>query len=988
MTSWYDRRTFLRDCALWTMAMQGPMSLLDAQTGTRPPRFDGSDIEQGPLERGFVTPPDWAKSWAYWWWLNGDVSREGIVRDLDEMKQKGINGVLIFNAGGVKTERSVAFMSQEWRDSFRFAVQEASKRSIEVSLNLCCGWNAGGPWITAEEATQTLVYTKVQAKGSQMFSGTLAEPHHDDSYYRDVAVLAYRTEEASSKGQESSSPKTPSTVCQSNSVQDISNKMDSSGRLSWQIPEGEWLIVRFGHTVLMPASRSHIKLAQTIDKGYEIDPFRADTMEIHFMATAGKVIQDIKPWLGKGKTVQYFHIDSWEIGKPDWTPRMPIEFKLRRGYDLLPYLAALAEETVDAPDTTVRFMEDFNLTLGDLTVDNYYGKLTELSHRYDAGVHPESEGYQKSYVDSLKALGRSDIMMGEYWSRITQPDGYIHQLSPAQLRWHDSIKEAASAAHIYGHPIVQAEAFTVSRVEDWSEYPFALKDIGDRAFCAGLNRNVMSFYVHQPDLHALPGYAWPHVGMNIDRNVTWWSMSEAWFLYMARCQSLLRRGRFVADVCYFYGEEVPNYVPAKDYMTPPLPPGFDCDSISAEALLDRMTVAGGRVCLPGGISYRVLVMPYRSWSMPPAEIFLSEKDASPESGEGLPVGISAKVLRKIEALVENGATVLGPKPVRAPGLSHYPHSDQEVEELAFALWGDTTDKPSGQKNVGRGRVVWGKSIAEIFNQDETSPDFKCNGGSDATKLDYIHYSSSTAEIYFVSNQTLRTESVQCLFRVSGKQPELWDPVTGTMRLLPQFEDRHGQTAIPMEFAPRQSFFVLFRKSAQPGSSSRKSENNFLRTERMLEIGGAWQVSFDPKWGGPQKVTFDKLEDWTQRPEDGIRYYSGTATYRKTFDVQGEAKGSRIFLDLGRVECLAHVRLNGKDLGVIWTAPWSVEITQTVKPSGNLLEVDVVNLWPNRILGDAKLPAGERFTKTNVTPASTWTLLPSGLLGPVTLQKEI
>jgi hypothetical protein len=292
------------------------------------------------------------------------------------------------------------------------------------------------------------------------------------------------------------------------------------------------------------------------DHGYEIDSLRADVMDKQFAATAGKVIQDCLPWLGK--TLKYFHIDSWEIGTPNWTPALQAEFKRRRGYDLLPYLAAMTGETVNNQEVTARFIEDFNLTLGDLTVDNHYGRMAELSHHYGIGIHPESEGYQKPFDDSLKALGRSDATMGEFWSRTTQPAGYIHQRTPAQLRWRDSIKEAASGAHIYGHSVIQAEAFTGTRSIAWSEYPYALKDIGDRAFCAGLNRNVFNVYTEQPDSSFVPGYQTPTVSIKLDRNVTWWSLSHAWFTYISRCQFIFRRGRFVADLCYFYGEEVPN----------------------------------------------------------------------------------------------------------------------------------------------------------------------------------------------------------------------------------------------------------------------------------------------------------------------------------------------------------------------------------------------------------------------------------------------
>jgi hypothetical protein len=946
-----------------------------ALTAVRAEGAEGAQQESAPdaLAEAFRNPPEWARSWVYWWWLNGDVSREGIIRDLDEMKRQGIVGVLVFNAGGGPTPKTTVFMSEEWRDLFRFAVQEAAQRGIEVSLNLCSGWNAGGTWITAEEAPQTLVFTSLRAHGPQALAEVLPEPKHDDPYYEDVAVLAYQQEFAEGS---------PHPVYRPDSMQDLTGSMERNGRLTWQVPEGDWLILRCGHTVLMPLGRARIKESGPKDKGYEIDPLRAEAMDKHFAATAGKVLADCQPWVGK--SLKYLHIDSWEIAKPNWTANLRGEFQRRRGYDLWPYLPAVAGEVVDSPKVAARFKEDFDATLSDLTVENYYGRFAELAHQHGVGIHPESEGYQKSCVDSLTALGRSDIMMGEYWSREASPEGYIHQLSAAQLRWHDSIKEAASAAHIYGRPIAQGEAFTCLGAVDWSEFPFALKDIGDRAFCAGLNRNVLNYYVHQPDAEAIPGNHWPGCGLKIDRFVTWWPMSHAWLRYLTRCQYLFRRGRFVADVCYFYGEGAPNYVPARDSMIPPLPAGFDCDSINAEALLSRMTVQDGRVCLPGGFSYRLLVMPYRPWSMPPESIFLTAQNAFPGQGIGLPVGISTKVLQRIKELVQDGATILGPKPVRSPGLNSYAGSDEEVKNLADELWGEAAGDGSGERRVGKGRVIWGKRIEDILSGDNVLPDFRFRSDQWATDLPYIHYTLDGAEIYFVSNQSLRPEKVECRFRVGALQPELWDAVTGEIRDLPDFRHEQGEAIVPMEFAPRQSFFVVFRRAAPPPSG--KARENFPRMEVLRAISGSWEVLFDPKWGGPEKAIFGKLADWTGHPEEGIRYYSGAATYRKSFDAPENRDGRRIFLDLGVVNYLAAVRLNGNDLGVVWTAPWQVEITQALKPGGNSLEIDVVNLWTNRLIGDAALPPEKRFTKTNVVPKPDWPLLPSGLLGPVTLRR--
>lgn len=1000
-----SRRTFLIGSAAASVLLGAAPELRAGATSEAAASGDS-------LEESFRNPPQSSQPWAYWWWLNGYVTKEAIVKDLDSMKLEGVGGALVFNASGGPTPKSIEFMSQEWRDLFRYAVEEASKREIEISLNLCSGWDCGGPWITASEAPQELVFSKVEITGPKLFSAELAEPPHEEAYYRDVMVVAYRLETPAPGTLAPTHPETypvsypegPSEgpkgkpllrYCVSDSAVDLSTKMSSGGHLEWQAPDGKWLVLRVGQTPLK-ADLSRIKLSGPHDEGYEVDPFRADVMDKHFAATAGELLPEVQKWAGKSKTLQYFHIDSWEIGRPNWTLKFRDEFKIRRGYDLLPYVAVLAGESIGDPERAARFMEDMDRTISDLTAENYYGRLAELSHQHGIGTHPESEGPELNCEDSLRALGTGDIPMAEFWSRMTQPDGYVLYDNIEQRRWLDGVKGAASAAHIYGKPIVQAEAFTVLAAIDWSEYPFALKEIGDSAFCRGLNRNVLCFWILQPELDTIPGYEWPRTGMKMDRNVTWHGMSHAWLRYLTRCQFLFQRGRFNADVCYFYGEQAPNYVRASEAQSPPLPKGYDCDSIDAQALLSRMTVQDGRLRLPGGPSYRVLVMPHHPWSMPPAPLFpgvpgngldFVSHNVFPGPGNGLPVGISAPMLRKIKELVENGATILGPKPTRAPGLTDYPRSDVEIKQLADELWGDS-EQTSGERKVGKGRVFWGKRLEDIFDQDGVRPDFTFQSSQPWTDLRYIHYSIDGADCYFVSNQGLRDEKVTCTFRVSGRTPELWDAVTGRIRDLPQFDIGPGSTTVEMEFAPRQSSFVFFRKPAGSPHPASKKRKNFPRTELIREISGPWELAFDAKWGGPATITFDRLQDWTLRPEEGIRYYSGTARYSKTFDAPEKAKWDRLFLDLGVVNYLATVRLNGKDLGVVWTAPWRIEITGALKPRGNIVEIDVVNLWPNRLIGDAKLSASDRFTKTNVRPDPGWQPLPSGLLGPVTIQGQL
>ena len=953
------------------------------------------------LTGGFTTPPDSAKSWVYWWWLNGYATKDGIIRDLDAMKELGISGALVFHAGTGPTPKQTEFMSPAWRDLFRFAVEEAAQRRIEIGLNICAGWNAGGPWVQPEDAAKMLVHGTTRLSGPMAFNDVLHKPNEAGATYHDIAVLAWPT-----------IARRPST-----GMLDLTGKMNPTGRLRWDVPDGDWLVVRFGWRV---HPRAHTKYTGG-ERYLEIDPLSAEAMDRHFANTAGVVIEDLSPYVGK--TFNYLHIDSGEIGEPDWTPGFRDEFKRCRGYDPFPYLAAKAGMTIENSEVTRRFLEDYDRTLGDLMVERYHQRLGNLGRRHGLKTHSEAAGYQKPSVDALRSMGSNDICMSEFWARRSETgDNYIHQLAAHQLLYHDGIKNASSSAHVYGRRIVQAEAYTVMGHLNWSKDPFALKDIGDRAFCAGLNRNVLCFMVLQPEEQSKPGYAWPNVGANFDRHVTWWPMGRAWLTYLSRCQYLLQAGRPHADVCYFQGQWSPCYVPAKWAMDPPLPPGLDCDTVNAEALTTRATAnEDGRLLLghcasvPGqvgkcntGLSYDYLVLAQGGrWQRPPREAFSSRSSGAllktSPSGSGHALALSPAVLRKLVELVAGGVTLIGPRPERAIGLVDYPHCDAEVKALADALW-PAESTPSGQRKVGAGRVIWGRSLDDVMRADGLSPDLEIkedtatatltgeslSGIPSPSGFDWIHRKIDQADVYFIANLRNASAGGDFFFRIAGRQPELWDAVSGEIRDAAAFtQTEDGRTTVPLIFPPRGSIFVVFRKTI-PTSRDGSADANWPTLSEVMEFKGPWTVKFDPQWGGPEAVVFEELEDWTKRPEPGIKYYSGTATYQKSFDLPEAVRqgNQRVYLNLGKVKHLAEVRLNGKELGVAWTAPWQVELTPAMQPTGNRLEIDVVNLWPNRLIGDAVLPPAERFTITNLTAFKKESpLLPSGLLGPVSVMVE-
>jgi hypothetical protein len=956
----------------------------------------------GALEQAFLNPPNESKAWVYWWWLDSAASAAGITADLETMKAQGVSGVLLFDAGlgGPEAPQGPLFMSEEWRVNFRHAVKEAARLGLDMSVNLCSGWNAGGPWVTRELAIKDFVWKETIVEGgteidreiprympkpvdppsaaSRLEGGFPIVVEDQVDWYRDIAVLACQERDG---------------VWSVEKAIDVSGFM-RGGRLHWKCPAGRWTILRMGYVVQPFTNEGYrrVQMSSWPTPQWEIDPMSSEAMDLHFAETAEKLIQDAGPLTGK--TLKYTHIDSWEIGVPTWTNNFIPEFRKRRGYDLIKYLPALAGKKLDTPDLTARFTWDYRRTVADLTAENYYGRLKELSAKHGLGIHPESGGpYYDQYMDALQVLGISDVPMAEFWgSRGLVRDGqgnprgtfqgvpskfFLSSAKSMPGQFGASVRQSVSAAHIYGRPINQAEAFTNFN-NDWSEDPYFLKPYGDRAFCWGLTRNVLCYFVHQSTLTDIPGYQWEHVGTHFDRNVTWWPKSNAWLAYLARCQHLLRQGRFVADILYFSGEAIPNFV----LLDRKPIPGHDFDVINAQALLTRADAKNGRLVLADGMSYRYLVIPQDT-----------AEDMSPE------------VLEKLRALTEGGVTLVGQRPKRSLGLVNYPASQEHVTRLSALLWGGAEEQAKKTRNVGKGRVIQDTPLEQVMVADGLPPDLELRAVPNEMELDWIHRQTDRMDIYFVANLSETSGQLEAAFRVSGKVPELWDPVTGEMRELTEFHREADRTVVPLEFAPKQSWFVVFQNPV--GNSNVANAKNFRRTFKVSELTGPWEVSFDPRWGGPGKVTFPELQDWINRAEEGVKFYSGTATYRKTFDAPGTAV---TYLDLGAVKNLAHVRLNGKDLGIVWTAPWRVALGKALRARGNQLEIEIVNLWPNRLIGDGALPKEHRLTKTNVRtyernlPASfpCWwdldceerkktgappKLLSSGLLGPVSLVSE-
>ena len=723
-------------------------------------------------------------------------------------------------------------------------------------------------------------------------------------------------------------------------VVDLTGKLNKDGTLIWDVPDGDWQVIRFGCTI-----GDHARVSTCSDnwKGYAIDVFDAGAFVRYWNAVVEPLIEDAGNLAGK--TLKYLHTDSWEIEAVNWTPTLREEFRKRRGYDFLPYLPVLTGKIIQNREVSNRFLHDYRRTFGDLAIDNHYKLFKEFAHKHGLQIHPESGGPHAVPIDAQQCLGFNDIPMSEFWAR-----SWRHRIGDANRFF---CKQPASAAHTYGKKLVAAEGFTTIGPH-WQETIWDnLKPSFDRAACEGMNLLVWHAFVCSPEEFGLPGIQY-FAGTHFNPNSTWWNWSEAFLSYINRCQWMLQQGLFVADVCYYYGDHVPNFSQLKASDPAKILPGYDYDVITAEAIIERLSVKDGRFVLPDGMNYAILVLPNRE-------------------------AISLNVLKKIQTLVQDGGVVVGRKPKKATGLSDYPACDTEVRKIADELWGDGN---KGSHSFGKGMVIADKTTREVLSSMGIEPDFDVAEKELLNELDYIHRRDKNVDIYFVVNGTNQWKNVNCSFRVADKAPEIWNPVTGERRFAAAYKIVGNRVVVPLEFPPYGSWFVVFREPAAKHPPTR--EKNSYEFKTLSEINPPWTVVFDKKYVPEEKIIFDKLISWTQHQNADVKYYSGAATYIKEFEIKNaDTTGKKYYLDLGYLRELASVRVNGKECGIVWAPPFKVEITSALKTGLNRLEVTIVNFWPNRIIGDLNVPPEKRFTKTNIRKFTKDTpLMESGLFGPV------
>ncbi len=724
---------------------------------------------------------------------------------------------------------------------------------------------------------------------------------------------------------------------------DLTGQLDPQGNLAWAAPAGPWTVLRIGYRSTgkrnAPAPREA--------SGLECDKFSPTAVAFHFDSYVGTVIADARAV--ESRAMAGVLVDSWEAGTQNWSPVFRDAFRKRRGYDVLPYLPAFAGFVVGSRELTDRFLRDVRQTGSDLVSENFYGELARQAHKHGLQLYAESCGGCGAGVmvaDGVQHYLHADIPMTEGGR---------------------PMREAVSAAHLAGKPVVAMEAFTQGGGADWNSCPASLKSGGDAFLCAGINRIVFHTYAHNPDLSRLyPGPAFWKYGLPFSRGQTWWEPGRAWITYLSRCQFLLQRGRAVADVLYFYGEEpagpIPNFFAAKGNNAdqwPELPKGYEYDLLPAEFLIKELSVRRGLLAGPEGASYRLLV--------------LRDSDR-----------LTPEAAAKLRKLVRAGAAVLGPKPRRSPSLSGYPRCDEQVRAIGDEVWGACDGLSVKQRAYGKGRVFCGLSVQEALAALALPPDFTFACDDANAEVRAIHRREGETDLYFLSNQGHGAVDIEAGFRVSNRLPEIWDPVTGQTREAAAFRQAGGRTCVPLHFETSGSVFVVFRKALAAGADG-TAKSNEPAFKDALALTGPWQVSFAPGWGAPETETFAALEDWSKRPEAGIRHYSGTAVYRTAFEWAAPASGA-VRLDLGGVAVIAEVSVNGTPCGVAWTRPYRVDVTRALRPGRNELEVRVANTWANRLIGEGRVAGATLHTWTTYHAFTTATpLFRSGLLGPVALQ---
>lgn len=1044
-------------------------------------------------EAGFVMPPSSVQTGTYWYWIEGNISKEGVEKDLEAMKAAGINRAFVANIGGAGTgdpnsQYKVEFMSDEWWNITRAALKKATELGIDIGMFNSPGWSqSGGPWIKAGQTMRYLNSSRTVVKGPGRVTVKLPQPADE---FQDVKVVAFpnptpagtvlttanasitavpsmgdltaltdgdnstdvrfatngeyiieinpqdwftarsivvrpapasintdvellamdadgryqtvirfninRTRDWKKVGFDpyadvamsfdpvksdsyrvvfrsvgagagiaelalSSVPRVErykekslaklfqsevpawdeylwreqpqaddrSMAVQPGQVIDLSDKMTADGTLTWDVPEGEWAVLRTGMTPTGVVNEPACPDAT----GYEVDKLSRKHAEEHFDAYIGEILRRIPA--DERKSFKLLVQDSYEVGGQNFTDDMIPVFKERYGYDPVPYLPVLSGVVVGSQHDSDAFLWDLRRLVADKISYDYVGGSREVAHKHGLTTWLENYGHWGFPGEFLQYGGQADEVGGEFWA--DPPLGDIEN------------RLATSCAHIYGKKLTSSETST-SAGPSFVRTPSSLKQRMDRFFTYGVNNTVLHLYISQPSEDRLPGSnAW--FGTEFNRNNTWFKHMDLYTQYIKRCNYMMRQGWYQADVAYFIGEDAPRMV---GIMEPWIPAGYQFEHMNAEVIMRDMTVKDGMLTLPHGVHFKVLVLPRRLKTMRP------------------------ELLEKIERLILDGAIVMGPAPERSPSLQNQPEADRRVKEMAARIWGDVDGVNVKQRRYGKGMICDGLDFETLFAQLGYVPDCKVPDGMNVYQG---HQKDGDTDIYILSNQDNRALTMDVAFRVTGKQPELWDPVTGVIRKLPAFRQEEKTTVVPMRLDKNECVFVVFREKGEPSATT--LEANYPAPLRTQEATGEWNVTFESAFKTPSPVRMATLDNLSDNANDSIRYFSGTATYTTSVNLDRAGRGEHMFMAFDNVGTMAKVYINGKYAGGVWTAPYRLDVTDFVKDGRNDVKVEVVNTWVNRIVGDMNLPESERETYLFVNHLNAKTPLPpSGIIGKV------
>ncbi len=797
------------------------------------------------LDQGFATPPRTAKPHTWYHMMNGNVTKEGITCDFEALAKAGIGGVQMFDAGCAIPAGPLSFNSPAWFDMFKHAQKEAKRLGLEICIPNCSGWSSsGGPWNPPANGMKRLVATETPVKGPVRFTGVLPREKKDNGFYADIAVLAYPTPKPGAKlsnlpektfavrglARRDTGSAAPGTVVARDAIVELTAKMAANGALVWDVPAGDWTILRIGY--ICNGRCNHP--ASDHGRGLEVDKLSATAMDFHFAQYVTRLCQALG--IPKDKIAETgfnnILVDSYEVASQNWTQNFDQTFAARMGYSLTPYLPVFAGRVVGGVEESERFLEDFRRVVADLFAENYAGRLTQLCHAH--GLLCSIEPYGNCPSDDLQYGQDVDVPMAEYWSCVAHGDHAAGGIGNS--------RHAATLAHVWGRRYAATESFTADpdRGGRWRTTPFAIKSQGDRVFAAGVNRIIYHRFTHQPwagDKY-LPGMTMGRWGMHLDRTQTWWKYAPAWFAYQSRCQWMLQEGVFAADVLFWGGEDVPQ-----GGVSTPLPAGYDYDVCATKALL-ALTVKDGRVVAPGGVSYALLALPQKETMSPVC-------------------------LKKIGELLDAGAKVCGvAKPTRAPGLRGWPAADGEVKALAAKVWA---------------KGVMALTPAAALAKIGLEPDFTSSETNPRTGAVYIHRRSNEAEWYFVALDNATPKKFQASFRQAGRVPEIWDAETGRIAEAQVWREDRGRTTVGLDFPPSGSAFVVFRRAnagrhlvGMTADVKERPDRSLPKAAHTLTIKKALYGVFN----GERKVEVDV----TQKVAEAVR--EGTIDLKVENDLAG------------------------------------------------------------------------------------------------------